>query len=606
MELLLRFWRGYCAKHTRSYLLGFLFLGATTGLTVAIPWFVELAVDAMERHGSSEAVGWAIAIIAAGLGVMGVRTLSRIFFFNPGREVEYDVKNALFTHLTRLPKRYFDRMRPGELISRGTNDAAGVRAFVGFASLQGLNVALTLLFTFGQMLLTNGLLTALCVGPILLAALVMRLTVKRMWGLIAESQEQVATLSAHALEAYNGASVLQSFNAVGGARARFERANRRLLGLGIKLVAITSWLLPVVVVIGNACLVLVLYAGGRMVVDGALSKGELAAFAVYIRILVGGLMMFGFVASSLQRGWVSLKRIFEVLDAPTGAPEATGALPARVAGGRAFAVRDLSFTHPTATAAAADHQALSGVSFEVAHGEVIGVFGLTGSGKTTLLDLIARTYEPPAGAITVDGVDVRDLPLPAYRETLAYVPQDAFLFSESIRDNIALAAPLDGRSDARVERAAAAAALTDDIAALPDGLDTRVGQRGITLSGGQRQRTALARAFYRPFDVLLLDDVLSAVDHATERRLIDAIYARAEGATTFVVSHRISVLKRADRVLVLDDGKLVAAGSHDDLLARGVEPYCRIHTLQQARAEADASPGPPPPGPPAGQGARHG
>ena len=588
-----RFWPTYCARHVRSYLLGFAFLAATTALTVAIPLFVQFAVDAMAAHTESEAIGWAWAVIVAGLAIMGVRTLSRILFFNPGRVVEYDLKNDLFAHLTTLPRRAFDHHRPGELISRGTNDASSVRALIGFGSLQVFNVVLTLLMTVGQMLLTDVPLTLLCVLPLAIAAWVLNVAVRRMFTLTRQAQEQVATLSDRVLEAYNGANVLNAFNAMGGASARFEAANADLTRSAMGLVVLQSWLLPIVTVVGSACLVIILYVGGDRVISGTLSKGELAAFTIYIRTVAGALLGLGWMLNAVQRGWISLGRMYEVLDTPTGRPPGDSPLPPRPVAGRTLRVRDLTFRHPERPLGArgAERPALEGVSFDLAPGEVVGVFGPTGAGKSTLLDLVARVYDPPAGALELDGADVNTVDIRTWRGALAYVPQDAFLFSESLRDNIALAAPEGERDDARVAAAAADAALADDLSALPEGLDTVVGERGITLSGGQRQRSALARAFYRPFELLLLDDVLSAVDHATEKRLIDAIYRRADGASALVVSHRISVLRRAHRILVLDRGRLVAVGTHDELLARGVEPYTHVHHLQQAR-DRDRTDGP--------------
>lgn len=606
-SLLWRFWRGYIRRHTRSFLAGGLFLLATTALTIAIPVFVQHAVDAISAGTASDAVGWAWAILIAGVAIMGVRTLSRIYFFNPGRVVEYDLKNDLFAHLTEMPQRYFDRVRPGEIISRGTNDTGSVRALVGFGSLQLFNVVMTLALTLGQMLLTNVLLTLLCVVPLAIAGFVLRYAIAKMLILVTKSQQQVAVLSDRALETYNGAVVLQSFNAIGGATRRFDEANAGLRDLSLGLVGVQSWLLPIVQVVGNLCLIIILYAGGRMVIEHDLTKGELAAFSVYIRTVAGALFGLGWLVNALQRGWVSLKRVYEVLDVPNDRPT-TGTVPLPTpepgAGGSAIAVRSLTFRYPVpprrggeaaqgntvldAPVAGPDGEdrrpiVLEDVSFELKPGEVVGIFGLTGAGKSTLLNVLGRVYEPPPGTVFIGGVDVRDVPLAEFWRELAYVPQDAFLFSTTIRENIGLAGALGERDDARVEAAAAAAALTDDLPSLPDGLDTVVGERGVTLSGGQRQRTALARAFYRHFSMLLLDDVLSAVDHATEKRLIAAIYEQAKGGTTLIVSHRVSVLRRADRVLVLDGGRLVASGSHAELLAAGVEPYTRTNRLQEAR-----------------------
>lgn len=600
-NLLTRFLQRYAKPHLRSYLTGLVFLLATTGLTVAIPTFVELAVDAMGDGKPSDGpspVVYAWAIIAAGLGVMVVRTLSRVLFFNPGRVIEYHLKSDLFRHLTELPRRYYDRMRPGEIVSRGTNDAQAVRGFIGFGSLQVFNVALTLLLAIGKMLLTDWRLTLWVLLPLTLAVLVLRRAIREMFTLTRETQEELGNLSSRVLETYGGAGVIQSMNATAMAKERFEKNNAALLAVGQRLAFVIAWLLPIVDVVGNACLVLLLFVGGQMVVDGTLSPGELAAFAVLIRIVAGGLNSLGWLVNALQRGWISLGRVYEVIDAP--APERpASSKPAALERGPALSVRGLTFSHqaaqlaPGSGAPATDAKtdeaapALSGVSFELAAGKTLGIFGPTGSGKSTLLDLIARVHDPRPGQVFLDGHDVLDLDLPTLRRSLAYVPQDPWLFSQTLRENVALAEDATTRDDAKVERAVAAACLSDDLSALADGLETRVGERGVMLSGGQRQRAALARAFYRDFELLLLDDVLSAVDHATEKRLIDSIYQTIAGqgraATTLIVSHRISALRHADEIMVLDAGQVVARGRHEDLLMDESGLYWKAWRLQQAR-----------------------
>lgn len=581
MDVFRRFWQRYAARHYRSYALGFVFLLATTGLTVMVPTFVEYAVDAIRDNTASDAVVWAWAIIAAGLGVMVVRTLSRILFFNPGREIEYHLRNDLFSHLAGLPKRYFDQTKPGEIISRGTNDTAGVRVFVGFGSLQLGNVILTLIITIGKMFETHAMLTLACIVPLIGALWVMQIGVRRMFSLSRRSQEQVATLSARVLESYEGATVLQSFDGLPGAQAKFDRDNEEMLAIGVEIARVTSWFLPIVSVVGNLCVVVLLYLGGGYVGE-SLTLGELAAFAVYIRIVVGGLTGMGWLLSVVQRGWISLKRVYEVLDVSTEASASPRAMPPRQTAGRSLEVSGLTFTHPAA--AAEVEPALRDVSLKIRPGETLGVFGLTGSGKTTLLNVLARIYEPPANTVFVDGVDITTTAKPDYWSDLAYVPQDAFLFSQSLADNVGLSAP--GEPDpARIQQAVADAALAVDLNALPDGLDTVVGERGITLSGGQRQRTALARAFYRDFGWLLLDDVLSAVDHATEKKLIDAIYGRGAGRTKVIVSHRISALRHAEQIVVLDAGSVVAQGTHDELIG-GKTAYAKAWKLQREEGAA--------------------
>jgi len=591
VNVLGRFLRRYATPHLKPYAAGLGFLLATTGLTVAIPAFVQAAVDAIDgQHDAGKAIGLAWAIIGAGLGVMLVRTLSRVFFFNPGRVIEYHLKSDLFRHLTQLPRSFYERMRPGEVVSRGTNDAQAVRGFIGFGSLQVFNVALTLLFTIGKMALTDWRLTLWVLTPLTLAVVVLRRAIREMFQLTRETQETLGTISSRTLELYAGATVLQTLGATRLATERFEVQNALLLGVGQRLAFVIAWLLPIVDVVGNLCLVLLLFVGGGMVVEGTLTPGELAAFAVLIRLVAGGLNSLGWLVNALQRGWISLTRVYEVLDAPARQSDdghlAMPPAPSAEDRGHGLEVRDLTFRHPARSEGnghGQDSPALAQISFTAHPGETIGIFGMTGAGKTTLLDCLARVHEPPPGTVFIDGIDIRSLELASFRQALAYVPQEAWLFSQSLRENVALADAPEERDDARVEDAVRGAALGGDLSALPEGLDTRVGERGVMLSGGQRQRTALARAFYKDFELLFLDDVLSAVDHATEKRLIDQIYERRKGATTLIVSHRVSALRQADQILVLDGGRIIARGTHQSLLADPSGPYWRAWRLQQAR-----------------------
>jgi ATP-binding cassette subfamily B protein len=591
VERLARFWREYASAFKGPYTFGALFLIATNALAVAIPGFVQHAVDSLGAPGADPQVAaqdarqWGLAIVAAGFGIIGVRTLSRTLIFNPGRTIEFRMKNNLFDRLLALPRTFYDRMRAGEIVSRGTNDANWMRALVGFGTLQLVNVVMSLTFTLGQMLLDDWVLTLGCVLPLVVAGLVLRRAIGTMFGVTQQFNGAIATLSNRILETYSGIGVLQAYGALGPATRRFDETNEELERLGMALARIRSMLLPVVSVTGNLCIVVVLLLGGYRVQSGDLTLGQLASFTVYVNLLVNGMTGFGWLVNAVQRGWLSLGRIYDVIDAPADRPTPTGQVPVPGPRGHAVEVRDLTFAYPLAP----DRPSLKQVSFCVASGETVGLFGFTGAGKSTLLSLLARVYDAPAGTVFVDGVDVTTVPVEDWRAAVACVPQEPWLFSTTLARNIALSERGTSPDPVRLRAAVSDAALDVDLEAFPEGLETLVGERGITLSGGQRQRAALARAFYRDFRLLLLDDVMSAVDHATEKRLIDAVYRRCGAATTLLVSHRCSVLARADRVLVFDDGRLVA-DAHHSVLVQGDGPYARAWRLQQAAEALEGAP----------------
>ncbi|MGB0591228.1 MAG: ABC transporter ATP-binding protein [Myxococcota bacterium] len=582
MAQLDRFWRNYLRRYAGWYLLGVICLVATNALTVAIPGFVKEAIDALARgDGANEARDWAIAIVFAGLGIIVVRTLSRTLFFNPGRAVEFRVKNALFRHLLTLPRTFFDRLPAGEIISRGTNDTNAVRSLAGFATLQLFNVVLMLALTLGKMTTMDPVMTLYCALPLTGALVVLRFAVRAMFSWTREAQSEIARLSGRILETYQSIGMLRAYGAIEASHRRFDVANDRLLEIGLALTRIRAWLLPIISVVGSLTIVLVLFVGGRRVIAGDLSIGDIAAFSVYIGILVNGLISLGWMVNAMQRGWIALGRVDEVLDEPVVAHEGRLSLPPARGQGPEISVRNLSFGYD------AEAPVLDDISFDVASGEVVGIFGLTGSGKSTLLSVLARVHEAPPGAVHMDGVDIAAAPVRAHWHRLAYVTQEPFLFSRSIRANITWALDTDEVDDSALQSVLNDACLTPDLAQFPEGISTVVGERGITLSGGQRQRVALARAFFRDYDLLLLDDVLSAVDHATEEQLVDAIYARTafEGGgrrTAVIVSHRLSVLSKADRVLVLEDGKMVDIAPHAELITREDGAYRRAWQLQQA------------------------
>ena len=625
-------WR-YGKQYWLQYAVGFAALFATNWAVVRIPTLIGDILNTLEDAGAGEAVRdpaklgaaldpvsdlavelmiWAIALIA-------VRTISRVLFFNPGREIQYRLGVDLFAHLLTLQRPFFARRKVGELVSVAANDTQSVRLLVGFAGLQVLNVAVALPMHLWQMLRTDWILTLWCVTPILFGAVYMRWTVHRFYALIRSSMEKLAALSDRILESFAGVATVRAHVAEEAAVARFEIYNRDYLDLQLEVASLRAFSMPVLAFTGYLGTGLVLWIGGNRVLAGALEIGSLATFTALLLSLVSILTSLAWVLTAISRGTVSLDRVHELLDASPGLPAV--AADYRFEAAPRLELDQLSFTHP-----GRETPALREVSVVVEPGHTLGIFGRTGSGKTTLIDLLARVYTPPAGAVRYDGHDARALGLASLRAGMAVVPQSPFLFSTTLRDNICLHGERTGHvatDDAevagprgygrRAQRRAAqasegpippdplldpvieAACLGPDIRALPKGLDTVVGERGVMLSGGQRQRTALARALYRRPKLLLLDDVLSAVDQATETKLVAAIRGLSAGTgagasppTTVIVSHRTSVLEHADTILVLDHGAVIERGTHAELIALG-GAYAAAHEHQrQEQTEEDA------------------
>ena len=604
MRLLFHFFVRYAARNIPSYALGLVMLLLTNYAVVRIPALIGEALNTLGEPtpltvsaGQSlamEMMLWALILVVA-------RTLSRTLFFNPGREVELRLAVDLFRHFLTLQRPYYVRHKVGELVSIATNDISSVRLLIGFAGLQVCNVVVAIPMHLAQMWATDPVLTLWCLAPVSLGALYMRRVVRQFYGMIRGSLEQLASVSERMLESYAGIATVRAHAAEEAVTARFDERNERYLQILLRLAKLRSLAMPVLTFSGLIGTGIVLWVGGNRVIEGQIEVGDLATFTTLLMSLVGLLTALAWVLTAVSRGFVALTRIGEVVDTPNGVPEPTDDFT--VTTPPALELRELTFSYP-----GSDAPALRGLSTRIEPGQTLGIFGHTGSGKTTLINLLARVYEPPAGTITVDEHDVVALSQGRLREGLAVVPQDPFLFSTTVRDNIRLRGERSGHvrgadgdaeggddewalaPDPKLDQVIDAACLVDDLAALPEGLETVVGERGVMLSGGQRQRVALARALYRAPPLLLLDDVLSAVDQGTEARLVSAIRglrSQREGGvipTTVIVSHRTSVLEHADEILVLDEGMIVERGTHAELLARG-GIYAETHAHQGAEGD---------------------
>jgi ATP-binding cassette subfamily B protein len=576
-----RLLRHYAWRYRWSYFAGGLFLVLTNWLTVSIPGQIGGAIDGLREGKPIET--FVMVIAAMGLGIIIVRSLSRILIFNPGRDLEYELRKDLFKTLLRLQPSFYSSRKRGDIVSRAANDISWVRTLVGYGGLQIVNVTLAVVLTGWKMVALSPRLTVLVLLPVLAGMVVVQWAIHRLFALSRENQEQLGEISEHVLGSLQGMATIQGFVAERAFVERFEERNRRWLATGMKLAVIRAGALPLLVLAGGVAMVVLIAVGGPMVFAGTLTVGELAAFSALLTVFLPPLRSLGWMLSVIQRGRAALDRIFELLDAPIERPEGAEGRVLPGGHGPEIDIRSLDFAYPDEP----DRPVLEDLNLTIPGGAVIGIFGRTGSGKSTLLRVLARLYNPPEGTVFVDGVDLVSLDLDRWRERLAVAPQRPFLFSDSIAANIGLEAEADGE---RIDRTVDRAALDSDLEALPEGLDTVVGERGIMLSGGQRQRVALARALYRRGDVLILDDVLSAVDHATEARLVETVAALAHrpgSPTVIIASHRQSALRHCDAVLVLERGRLVDHGTHRELVTRP-GPYRDTWLIQSQRAAAES------------------
>lgn len=557
--------------------MGAAFLWVTNWLTVSIPGEIGNAIDGLR---AGQGIGRYAALIAVmGLTIIVVRSLSRILIFNPGRHLEYELRRDLFDRLLRLQPSFYATHKRGDIVSRASNDITWVRTLVGYGGLQIVNVTLAVVFTIWKMAELSPRLTVMVLLPILVGMAAVQWAIRRLFWLSRQNQEQLGEISEHVLGSLQGVAAIQGFVAEEAFVDRFEARNREWLSTGMKLAVIRAAALPLLVLAGGTAMFALIAVGGPLVFSGALTVGELAAFTALLTVFLPPLRSLGWMLSVIQRGRAALERIFELIDAPIDRPEGETGRILPAGRGPTIEFRGLDFAYPDDP----ERLVIEGFSAAIEAGSVVGIFGRTGAGKSTLLQLLARLYNPPAQTVFIDGSDLVALDLDHWRRRLAVAPQRPFLFSDSIASNIGLDEAADPEL---VVEAVGKAALAADLESLPDAMETVVGERGIMLSGGQRQRVALARALHRRGDVLILDDVLSAVDHETEARLVETVAAltrRPEAPTVFIASHRLSALRHCDTVLVLDQGRLIDQGPHRELIDRpGV--YRDTWVIQSQRA----------------------
>jgi ABC-type multidrug transport system fused ATPase/permease subunit len=560
---LLGFLRPYRAGAAWSLGLAALAMGAT----VAIPWLTGRGIDAITRGDRADVRLYAGLVVAAALARVALSVTRRLVAGRVSLGVELDLRNRMYTHLQGLELGFFARQQTGQLMSRATVDLSSVRFFLGYGLVFIVQSALTILLASIAMLLLQPGLAALALLPVPFVVLVAARYGRLSRPALQEVQQRIAELTADVEENVSGVRVVKAFAAEERQLGRFRTSVGRVFDQSMVATRLRAFYNPFIGFLPNLGLAVVLLVGGRQVVSGSLTLGDFTAFYAYLLLLINPMRQLGIALGMAQRATASGARIFELLDrrpevvAPAGAPP----LPA---GAGRVELRDVSFAYEGAPA-----PALRDIDLEVEAGTTVALVGATGSGKTTLVQLLGRLYDVTAGSVRIDGADVREVDLGSLRGAIAVVDDDPFLFSASVRENIAYARP--EATDEEVERAAERAQAAGFIAALPAGYDTRVGERGMTLSGGQRQRIAIARALLADPRILVLDDATSSVDASTEQAIKQALREVMAGRTTFVIAHRLSTIALADEIVVLEGGRVAARGTHAELLERS-ELYAEI------------------------------
>jgi ATP-binding cassette subfamily B protein len=590
----------YMARYRRSFLLGFTAAVATTSIGLAGPWVLKYAIDDLNAGVTVAKVRY-YAIVLFALAAAGglFRFAMRRIIIGASRDIEYDLRNDFFAAIQRLDLAYFQRNRTGDLMSRATNDLSAVRQMVGPAVMYTTNTVLGFVVSVSLMVSIDARLTLFALIPLPFVSFVVYYFGSAIHRRFERIQEQLSEVSAITQEALSGVRVVRAYGQERFEIDRFRAANEEYVRRNRALILLQGAYYPSMGLLMGIASLLVLWLGSRDVVAGRMSIGELVAFNAYVALLSWPMIAFGWVTNLLQRGMASWKRMLEVLDAEpaiddrevrlkadtttVGADTTTGG----VVSGFSRTIRgDIEFRN--LTIAYGGNIVLQDVSAHIPAGTTTAIVGATGSGKSTLLHLLPRLHQPPAGTVFVDGVDVRQIPLAVLRGAIGFVPQEPFLFSATIADNIAFGLPAGGADRARIERAAALARLDKDLPDFPKGFDTMVGERGITLSGGQKQRTAIARALAIDPPILVLDDALSAVDTYTEEEILSRLGAVMQERTTILVSHRVSTVRHADQILVLDDGAIVERGQHEELVASG-GLYAELYRKQLLEEELAAS-----------------
>jgi len=542
-----------------------------------IPQIYRRLIDGLAAGTVNSAFAWKMGLysIAIALGMAFCRFFWRIFIVGASRKLEKDLRSEFYTHLQKLPAQYYDNTKVGDIMAHAVNDINAVRMAAGMATIASFDAIFMSAASIVMLLLIDWKLTLITMIPLPLIAIIM----SKFGGLLHDRFESVqkafSGLSEKAQESFSGIRVVKAYGDCASEQELFAEKSRKSVLENVRLTRIWGFMQPMVSGLAMMSSAILLMVGGRAVIGGSVTLGEYVAFASYLAMLAWPMMAIGWVVNLLQRGAASMGRLERIMkiepaiaDGPVqGAPEP------------AVEVRNLSFTYP-----GTENEVITGVSFSVSASSTLGIVGRTGSGKTTLVELLMRLYDPPPGTVFIGGEDVTRRRLSDVRGLFGYVPQETFLFALSLADNISFGT---GELTAgRIRHLAEIAEIADEIEGFPNGFDTMVGERGLTLSGGQKQRVALARALAVSPRILVLDDSLSAIDTETESAILEKLKIEISGLTNILIAHRISTVQHADLILVLDRGRLVEQGTHQELLDRDGY-YAELYRMQQLEKEVE-------------------
>jgi len=571
----------FIRRYRGTFAAGLAMVVVSNYFNVLAPRFLERGIDAL-RAAAPLAEVRRFALLLVGVALIGgvARYFMRDILNSVSRRIETDLRNVIYEHLQRMSAAFYDRYGTGDIMARATNDLLAVRMVAGPALMYLVDTIIRAALIVPAMLHISPLLTGLALLPLIGLPVAMVFLGQLIHRRSLEIQTQFGELTNFVHENLSGVRVVRAYRQEEAESTAFRRLNQQYQARNLSLAKVQGIFYPVLSLFGGLGATAIIYVGGSLVIHGTVTVGAFVAFGVYLAMLVWPMIALGWAINLVQRGAAAMARINQVLnERPTiEGPAAPATLPPAT-GARALTVDGVWFRYPNAPERG---WVLEDVSFDLAPGRSLAIVGATGSGKTTLVDLLVRTYDPDGGRILIDGVDIRDLSLGELHKAVGFVPQETFLFSATLKENVLLGAPDDGR----LERVAETSQLSEALPALPRGFGTMLGERGINLSGGQKQRAAIARALAQNPPIFVLDDALSAVDAQTETAILAGLRDALAGRTSVIVSHRLTAVREADWILVLDGGHVVEQGTHETLVARGGR-YWELLRRQQLEEELE-------------------